>query len=197
MKARDNPFSAERLHGARYRLRKGTWDALMEKLRKLHYRCAIIGPHGSGKTALLDELGRRLEKGGFSVKRLFLSRECRRFEEGFLDGFFKEPGGNDIVLFDGADIMGRRDWRNFRQRSSRAAGVIVTSHRARLFPVLMKCSTTLELLEEIVEELLGRRDPALGVTIRTLFNKYHGDLRGALRELYDIFSSHDDFRNIS
>ena len=63
-----------------------------------------------------------------------------------------------------------------------AAGLIVTSHQPGLLPTLHEHSTTPELLAEIVTELGGEADPE---EIAELFARHGGDLRLALRELYD------------
>ena len=56
MKARDNPFSVERLHAVRYRTKEATFDEILQRLDEMNYRAAIVGPEGSGKTTLLGNL---------------------------------------------------------------------------------------------------------------------------------------------
>jgi hypothetical protein len=197
MKPRHNPFSSDRIDSINYRLLKGTWDNLLERLAAFHYRAAILGPHGSGKTTLLEALGRRLAQSGFPLKKLFLNRESPRFEEPFLHDFFRNLREHDIILFDGADLMRRLEWRRFRQKSRNARGLVITSHRARLLPVLLKCTTTLRLLDDVVGELAGADAEQLAPTTRALFLKHRGNLRDALRELYDIYASRDGFGDLT
>ena len=102
--------------------------------------------------------------------------------------FTSELGGDDIVLFDGADLMSRLAWARFKRRTRRAAGLIVTSHRPGVLPTLIECRTTPELLDDIVVQILGD-GAGLGELPHRLFEKHQGNLRDALRELYDMYSA--------
>jgi hypothetical protein len=178
----------ERVHAVRYRLRDTTWDALMERLAGLRYRAAIVGPDGSGKTTLLEALAGRLAALGFATPRIQLHTADRTLPRGLLDSLFAEVGERDIILIDGADLMGRVAWQRFRRRARGAAGLLVTSHRPGLLPTLFECSTSLELLDDIVAELLPEEAASLQDTTRRLFWEHGGNLRGALRALYDLYA---------
>lgn len=191
MKARENPFRAERMDGIRYRFVESAWPALMARLEALGYRGAILGPDGSGKTTLLDELAPRLAGAGFSVKRLFLNREEPRFPAGFVEAFAGGLGPDDAILFDGADLLGRPAWRRFRRLTARAGGLVVTSHRRGLLPTLIRCRTTPGLLIELVEELLGRAEPGWHARLRRLHRRHRGNVRDAIRELYDRWAGRE------
>ena len=94
----------------------------------------------------------------------------------------------DCLLFDGAEQLGRLRWWNFKRRTQQAGGLIVTAHRAGLLPTLMNCSTSPELFRRIVSDLL----PGQAVTntaLDELFTQHNGNLREALRELYDLFAA--------
>lgn len=187
MRARDNPFRTDRVLTIRYRPQGITWDGLMARLAALGHRAAIVGPHGSGKTTLLEDLAPRLTARGLGAKWLRLSLAQRAFPRGFLRQFLAGLGERDVILFDGADLMGRLAWRRVERRSRRAAGLVVTGHRRILLPTLAECSTTPELLEDIARRLLGEAAlPWLGDTTRALFARHRGNLRDALRELYDL-----------
>jgi len=188
MKARNNPFRTERVLTVRYRLLDGTWDVLMERLAARDYRAAVVGPDGSGKTTLLEDLEPRLAECGFGTKWLRLCDERRTFPRGALARFFDELGRGDVILFDGADLMGRLAWSRFRRRARAAAGLVITSHRPGRMPTLIECRTTPELLEDIVVHILGD-GAGLGELPHRLFEKHRGNLRDALRELYDMYSA--------
>jgi hypothetical protein len=186
VRACDNPFRTERVLRVRYRLASATWDGLLDRLDALGRRAAIVGPQGSGKTTLLEDLAPRLRARGFEVRELRLDTETPSFAPGFLDGFFAALGPRDVILFDGAEQMGWLAWMRFERRSRAAAGLVITSHRSGLLPTLLETSTTPELLDGLVEEILGRRSPEL---TPGLFEKHDGNLREALRELYDHFAA--------
>jgi hypothetical protein len=189
MRARDNPFRTECVLRVRYRLASGTWDGLLDRLDALGRRAAIVGPQGSGKTTLLEDLAPRLRARGFEARDVRLDTEMPRFEPGFLDRFFASLGPRDVILFDGAEQLGWFAWSRFERRSRAAAGLVVTGHRPGLLPTLIDTSTTPELLDDLVEEILGERSPEVRSRTPALFEKHGGNLREALRELYDHFAA--------
>src|SRR5687768_5966208 len=110
MKAKDNPFKTDSVLGVRYRLRDRSWGELLEQLKQLGYRAAIVDPHGSGKTTLLEDLEPHLASLGFSVIHLRLDDEMRSFERGFLRRLFRTLSERDVLLFDGAEQMNQFVW---------------------------------------------------------------------------------------
>jgi hypothetical protein len=64
----------------------------------------------------------------------------------------------------------------------------VTSHRGGLLPTLVRCTTSPELLEGIVGELVRPPSPELRRTARVLFDKHGGNVREALSELYGLYA---------
>ena len=188
MRARDNPFRTERVMTVRYRL-SVSWEAFLAGLDRLGRRAAIVGPQGSGKTTLLEDLAPRLRERGFALRELRLDDETPRFEPDFLEEFFASLGGRDFILFDGAEQLDRGAWSRFERRSRAAAGLVVTSHRPGLLPTLLETSTSPELLEGLVEELLGER---VSEPLAPLHQRHQGNLREALRELYDRYALIED-----
>jgi hypothetical protein len=188
VRARENPFRSDRILAVRYRLAGGTLDGLLDHFDARGRRAAIVGPHGSGKTTLLEDLAPRLRARGFAVRELRLDTEQPRFERGFLDGFFASLGGRDVILFDGAEQLGWLDWLRFARRSRAAGGLIVTTHRPGRLPTLIETSTSPELLDGLVDEILGARSAEVRPLTPRLFEKHRGNLREALRELYDRYA---------
>ena len=186
MRARDNPFRTEQVLRVRYRLASGTWDGLLDRFDALGRRAAIVGPQGSGKTTLLEDLAPRLRSRGFGVRELRLDTETPRFEPGVLDRFFASLESRDVILFDGAEQLGFLAWSRFERRARAAAGLAITVHRPGRLSTLLETSTSPELLDDLVEEILGDRAPE---RTRGLFEKHGGNLRDALRELYDQFAA--------
>lgn len=180
MRACDNPFRTSRILSVRYRFLEGGWDDLLGRLAALGHRAAIVGPKGRGKTTLLEDLAPRLSERGFTPHPLRLDEESPRFEPGFLSRFCAGLGPRDAVLLDGAEQMGRWAWMRFRWGTRRAGALVVTAHRPGLLPTLIECRTTPALLEGIARELAGD-----GIDGGDVFTRHGGDLRLALRELYD------------
>ena len=192
MRARDNPLRADRVATVRFRLdaiEPGlTWEALLARLESLGWRGAIIGPEGSGKTTLLEDLAPHLSAKGWRVLWLRLSREKPRFAPGFLEAFYGTLTLHDFILFDGAEQLPGLAWRRFLRDSQHAAGLVVTTHRSGLLPPLAHCRTNPQLLGEILGEMLDDDAARWQGEVENLWVRHHGDLRQALRELYDAYA---------
>jgi hypothetical protein len=179
-RARDNPFAVQRVLEIRYRLTTGlTWEDLLERLASLNWRAAIVGPHGSGKTTLLEDLAPRIEACGFRVRTISLREAHPRLDPADR-AVLRSLGPQDVLLLDGAEQLGWFSWMLVRLRARRAGGLVITSHRPGLLPTLVECETSPELLAEIVGELAGGE-----VDFEELHARHGGNLRDALRELYD------------
>jgi hypothetical protein len=191
MRARDNPFAADRIEHIRYRFAGTSLDELLTHLDDMNYRAAITGPEGSGKTTLLENLRQALERKGLRTKLLFVNdasplpeAECRRF--------LSELVPQELVLLDGADAIRRSSWFLFRRHTVKhAAGLIVTSHRPGLLPTLIECTTTPALLQEIVYDLSPQTPTLSPAFLNDLHTRRQGNLRACLRELYDLYAQED------
>lgn len=183
MRARDNPFAAQRVLAIRYRLSGLTWEELLARLEALRCRAALVGPHGHGKTTLLEDLGARLTGRGFRVRTVTLHEGDRQLGDVQRRSLFHNLTPADVLLLDGAEQLGRLSWFEVRARTRAAGGLVITSHQPGLLPTLHECRTTPGLLAEIVGELAGG-----GVETGDLFVRHQGNLRDALRELYDAYA---------
>ena len=182
--AGDNPFRMQRLERLPFRPQTMHWEALWRRLEALDYRAAIVGAHGSGKTTLLEALRAPLEARGFTTRLLFTNHEQGpRLPADWRDAL-AQVTADQIVLADGYDVLhARARWR-LRRATQQAGGLIVTTHRRALLPTLLRCQTSTELLSELTADLAGQRLPA--DQIEALYRRHHGNLRAALRELYDM-----------
>jgi hypothetical protein len=189
VRARDNPFRSDRVLAVRYRLLQGTWEGLFARLEALGFRAAIVGPKGSGKTTLLEDLKPSLLARGLSVRELRLDTESPCFDPEFLEEFFASLTRREVVLFDGAEQLSRVEWARFDRRTRGAGGLLITSHRPGLLPTLLESTTTPELLAGLVDQILGDRAMELRPLLPRLFEQHDGNVREALRELYDRFAA--------
>jgi len=155
----------------------------------LSYRAAIVGPNGSGKTTLLEDLEPEICALGFRVKHLRLDDQKRNFPNAFIKMFLAELSAQDFIFFDGAEQMSALKWHAFKAKSRKAGGLLITSHAKGMLPTLTVCSTSPELLEEIVSDLLNGESLMSLPSTTKLFRKHDGNLRGALREMYDIYAA--------
>lgn len=186
MRAQDNPFRSQRVEAVRYRLAGTTWEELLGRLKELRYRAAIVGPHGHGKTTLLEDLASRLAVQGFRIRSASLHDGQRWLSAEQRKALLRELTPRDLLLLDGAEQLSRLAWLHLRWRSRRAGGLVVTSHSPGLLPTLYECRTTPELLAGIVRDLLGTEES--GVPVEELFARHGGNVREALMELYDLYA---------
>lgn len=192
MKARLNPLRVERVLEVRFRLDAIepalTLDELLTRWENQGRRGALVGPHGSGKTTLLEDLATPLATSGYQLLNLQLSREKRPFSAQDWHGL-QNMTPQTVVLLDGAEQLNFFDWLRFKQTSNRAAGVLITSHRAGLLPTLLACRTSPRLLQEILHQILGNDAAIWDVECEALWQRHQGDLRLALREIYDFYAA--------
>ncbi len=184
--AKNNPFATDRILQIRYMPQTCTWDELLSRLESLHYRAAIVGADGTGKTTLIEDIARRLTEQGLSCRSIFVTMDIPA-PSGQIEKIL-EGDPFDVLLIDGADHLKRFVWRRIKRKINRRnMGLVITSHRPHMLPTLIECSTTPKLLKEIVAGL--SRQTANIEPIENLYHRHRGNIRNALRELYDITAS--------
>jgi hypothetical protein len=98
------------------------------------------------------------------------------------------PAGASIV--DGAEKIPSWKWPFVRHGFRKATAVLITTHAPGRLPTVFRTSTTPQLLAELIEQLSGRA--ARPEFVRQLFDRHNGNIRDALREMYDRCGA-DDF----
>ena len=159
MRAADNPFRTDRVLEVRYRfLDGGDMETLLERLEALNFRAAIVGPEGSGKTTLQEDMADQLQVGrGRTLRWLRLNRENRRSAPQLIDRLFSQASVNDLLFVDGAEQIGPLRWRLFKRRAERYAGMVINTHAAGRLPTLWECQTTPDLLRTLIDEILSSK----------------------------------------
>jgi hypothetical protein len=193
MRPRDNPFRVERVRRVRFRPQGVDWDTIHTRLDELGFRAAIAGPDGSGKTTLLEDLIPHLEEKGFRVRSAGLTLPNRTLPKQRMQELTDGLGADELIAFDGADLLRRWEWQRLKWRSRNSGGLLVTTHTRPLLPILIRCRTSFPLFRSIVEEILSarveERDPPPPVDLREVYERHGGNVRDALRELYDLYAS--------
>jgi hypothetical protein len=191
LRACDNPFAVHRVLRERYRLGESAWTKLFAQLDAQNRRGMLVGPKGAGKTTLLEDLARRLEARGWKILLLRLSAERKRFALRALRAAVDGAGPEDFVLLDGAEQLDPLEWWRFRFWTRRAGGLVATSHREGRLPLLRHCETSPALLHELVTSLGVEFSPEQSAALHA---RHRGNLRSALRELYDWHASTPEIR---
>ncbi len=189
--ARSNPFSTRfvRPGAVEYIFPRGD-DAqqMVERLREAAWQGEIVGPHGSGKSALLATLMPAIRRAGKKPLLVELHDGQRRLP---IDpARLPLERERAIIIVDGYEQLGwwsRSKLRRFCRR--KRIGLLITSHRSMGFPELHRTYPTPELAQQIVVRLLAGKscpEPAL-TDIQAAFDRHGGDIREMLFELYDHF----------
>jgi hypothetical protein len=186
MRARENPFRTQRILEWRYRLPETTsWPALLDRLGTMRFRGAIVGPHGCGKTTLLEDLCVQLEADGHRVDGLRINSESAGRWERPLACLERCAVAETIVVIDGAEQIGWWRWQRVLLRSHLWRGLIITTHRAGRLPLLFECQPQFEMLRDMVRHLAPHLPETLTSRLPELYREHQGNLRLCLRSLYD------------
>jgi hypothetical protein len=185
--ASENPFAKDRLERLPFRFPDGdTWDALLSRLAAQRWRGAIVGPQGSGKTALLQQLIPHLEAKEFRP-RIFTFRPEHTLAERQATlneiTLMKAP---DFLLVDGADQLSTRQWLSVTNTGATCAGLVITQNRGGRLPTVHSCEPNAAVLDAIVVELTEAWLPD-GEAGR-LLARYNGNVRECLRDLHDRYA---------
>ncbi len=182
VRAGDNPFRSSRLESLKYTFERGSHEQLLKQCELFKYRGAIVGAHGTGKTTLLRELQDHLRGKHFETELISLHDWCRTPQWRNLEAAARRKA---IIFLDGAELLSRFAWFRLRCITRHAAGLILTSHTPGLLPTLYTTTTSFELFEQLTRELLEGEYPA--ESLRSLYEKYQGNLRQCFFELYDLY----------
>lgn len=197
-----------------------TWigcSFLADRFRAVSLRAQIIGPHGSGKSTLMESLRPVLEDRGFLVfswslhdrqrylpgefwenLKIFLrdmTEEESRAERWNADETSREnatgaDGERRIIFLDGFEqlsIINRLLFRTFCR--NRGLGFLLSSHSPVLgLPVLIRNVPSVLLLRRVVDYLLDNGDFLPShEELDSLYLRNRGNFRKILFDLYDRF----------
>jgi hypothetical protein len=186
----DNPFASHRIEGLPFRHARTSRTDLCRRLEALGGRAAIVGPEGSGKTTLIEELASIVTGDALLVT---VSGVSARPWQPVRARLPKPVTANHVVLIDGADRLGAVGWRRLMWATRRARAVVATLHRPGRLPTLIECETDRDLLRELVEELAPADAPVLAPGLDELFERHEGNIRSCFRELYDVYAGRTTF----
>lgn len=179
--ASTNPFASRFIDALSFRMACSDVPKLCARLNALGGHAAIIGPHGSGKTTLAEQIHGELAQMGWRV-HAYRTTERRPSVEAITN---RRYGTKDAVIIDGAGHIGPVLRRRLFRASRDAGRLVVTAHHDCQLPCLYRCETSLPLLDDLLEDLAPETNGALRPHAHALFARYNGNLRDVLRGLYD------------
>lgn len=192
MNARTNPFASRQMESLDYQCTDMPLKEIMARLQTLHYRAAIVGPEGSGKTTLLETIGNRLRETGFKTVFIKFDTENNRLNKNLFIPDRQIPFHRHAFLIDGAEQLSRLSRIRLYASAKKAGALVITSHRTTKLPILVQTSTSPALLYDLVLKLVGQQKMTGWQEINRLFEIHNGNIRLALRTLYDTWSEIDE-----
>lgn len=184
MTPRQNPFRAQRLDTLPFVFHDISANELLARLELLNFRAAIIGAHGNGKSTLLETLAPPLQRRGWNIHRLQLNSSQRDFPRAVWREIYLLRE-RDFILLDGAEQLSFLKRKQFLHASRATLGVLLTTHRAGIFPTLYECRSSSQLLQTLILQLTPHWNFDEEFAAK-MFARHDGNLRDALREIYDL-----------
>ncbi len=162
-------------------------ESLLRQLRKNGWQGQILGPHGSGKSALVATLIAALRSQAHPIEWFELHDGQRRLPGG-LERLRRLPSGT-LVVVDGYEQLSL--WNRLQVRRycrQQGLGLLVTTHAPAGLPTLFATNPNPILAERIVQCLLGEQTwPVSREELHRRYCQHRGDLRELLFDLYDAY----------
>ncbi|HEY5753647.1 MAG TPA: hypothetical protein VIT21_10895, partial [Chthoniobacterales bacterium] len=184
MNARENPFASSRIEAIPFVFPDGDdWNALIARLSHHGWRASIIGPHGTGKTTLLEQLAPRLATLGFKPHLVTLNTTSSLGDKRDLIQAVRGFRSHDFLLLDGEEQLLLAQFFALKNAAKKCGGMITTRHRRGSLPAIFETQPTAALLRGLVVRLTGATlDEKESVA---LLSRQRFSIRDCFRELYD------------
>lgn len=164
-----------------------TADTLAADLQQHGWRGAIIGPHGSGKSSLLEAMRPALERLDRQIVFQQLHGGQRSLDWSAINT--SQWTSRTLVIIDGYEQLSL--WQRLLLRArcrQRGAGLLVTAHQPVRLPTIFTTQPSLELALAIVQRLLPDSDDRITpADVTEAYTSKKSDLREMLLGLYDVF----------
>lgn len=182
MKADENPFRSSAVADLRYEIDSGARDALVARLERNHWRACILGPEGTGKTTLMEDLEAPVAARGKRVVWVRLSLDSRPPEVSRALAVIRELGPDDVVFLDGGEVLGwLRWWQVQRLVRVAGAGLLATVHLRRFLPVIHETRRDPNRVLDLARRLAG---PHWSVDLAFVAEAACRDSRANAREVF-------------
>ena len=186
MHANNNPFRRSEIAKLRYKLNDVQMHALTSLLQKHHYSGVILGPHGTGKSTLLEDLQSRLTDLGRSTQYLRLHRESPKQEKRQAIKNILLLPKDSILFLDGGENLGWLRWLLFSfQLRWNKVSVIATVHYPCPLPTLFRTRKDTSLMLKLTQQLAGEFwSPYLKNLALKTYRQNNGNMREVFRACY-------------
>lgn len=155
-------------------------DAIVTAFDHPAAQAAIVGPHGSGKSSLLETLSHKWAEVGLVEQRVRLtaSRKRHPLRLGNLDA-------TSLLVVDGFEQLSfwKQQWVRWRCKH-KGARLLVTTHRDCGLPVVLRTQPDWTLALKLSSMLLGCDVTPYEVDLRAVWDEDPGDIRAYFFRLY-------------
>lgn len=183
MKAEQNPFRSSELAKLRYRMDRELSDTLLSRIRSDCWHSTLVGPHGTGKTTLLEDLAHQLGEVGYALHWARLHLQSTAPERKECLSHLEQLNAESICLFDGAEVLNTWQWYQVLRRARKNGfGLIATLHRRRRLPILFQTKPDFAMMRQLVHQLSG--DERLESLAHKAFKQNNGNMREVFRACY-------------
>ena len=160
-------------------------EQLVARLAAMKWQGEIVGPHGSGKSTLVETLKSHLAAAGRTVSVCTLRAGQRRLPTTFLRQSLATR--RPLIVIDGYEQLSWLSRMLLRWRTRRAAtGLLVTSHAPTGLPTLYHMRPSRQLALDLVSTLTAQNPSPISASDVVASHECHGsNLRELLFALYD------------
>lgn len=186
MKASENPFRSSEIDRIAYRFSSGSLPQLLRRLVHSDTRLwCLIGPEGTGKTTLLENIAEALPA-DTAIRVRYLNEDSSPGEKRAVLREAKEAGPGTVLLLDGGEVLSRIQWwvlkKSIRKNRLR---LVATVHRNPGLAVLHRTGTGWNQVDALVREQAGRHfNGTLASLAHAAFRESHGNVREVFRRCY-------------
>ena len=185
MKANENPFRSSSVEQIRYALPTASLKSLCEQALTETYSC-LLGPKGTGKTTLLEDLEPHIRQRGCQTHWIRLNLESTKQDRRNAIDQLATFGEQDVCLFDGAEVLSWWQWLKLRNAAkTQHFKLIATLHKQRGIPILLNTDANWSLAKQFIEQLAGDHYTIeLHEQAKRSFDKNQGNMREVFRSCY-------------
>jgi GTPase SAR1 family protein len=165
---------------------------ILSRLDAAGGRGQIVGPHGCGKSTLMNALKRHFESQGIAVRHVMLTSSSAKLPKQFtspINALDHSDGAGSLLLLDGYEQLNW--WQRMRLRwrcRHLKCGLIVTCHRDLGLPTIAALTPDIERLRLVVSQLISAASGRPSEDeLEQIYQVSKCDIRECIFQLYDWY----------